>query len=263
MPDVNSELAAARDGAIELVSAAHVLAQMLDLPQLPAEAVLTQTTVRNVLAAEETTVGNLLADIKRLYERLRVALETVAPKLNAARKNRGPVRMGKRAWANGHDAALWLCLQVGHRIQLAVIKSGTIREADPQGWDRFLDGRSGIGLDPAFVIPHLAEIQEHFDGSDLPAADELIAEIRLESAAALEEMDDPREKLPDEIWIGLSDLAEQLNLSRKKKDALRKRVDTWRVKNPKGNGRDWFQVPDPGPRDDRFVYRLGAIRHLL
>jgi hypothetical protein len=60
--------------------------------------------------------------------------------------------------------------------------------------------------------------------------------------------------------LAYSDIASRAGVAA---DALRKRLDRWRRENPSEAGRGWMEVPDPGPRQPKHVYRVGAVRHLI
>jgi hypothetical protein len=43
-------------------------------------------------------------------------------------------------------------------------------------------------------------------------------------------------------------------------EPLRKRLERWRISNTKLRCIDWYEVPDRKPRQEKYLYRVGAIR---
>lgn len=69
--------------------------------------------------------------------------------------------------------------------------------------------------------------------------------------------DVPREPaITDESYLSPARLAESFGTPA---DALRKRLDRWRLMNDKG----WKEVSNPGPREPRYLYRVGSIRPII
>jgi hypothetical protein len=64
------------------------------------------------------------------------------------------------------------------------------------------------------------------------------------------------EPLPDDAVMNHVDLANKLGIDR---EALRKRLQRWRRDNMDG----WQEIADAKAREPRYLYRVGAIRHLL
>jgi hypothetical protein len=62
--------------------------------------------------------------------------------------------------------------------------------------------------------------------------------------------------LPDDAMMNHVDIAKTLGI---KREPLRKRLERWRKVNMDG----WQQVTEPRRSEPRYVYRIGAIRHLL
>jgi hypothetical protein len=62
--------------------------------------------------------------------------------------------------------------------------------------------------------------------------------------------------LPDDAMMNHVELAAAHNLDA---EALRKRLDRWRKTNADG----WQEISEPRSNEPRYLYRVGAIRHLL
>jgi hypothetical protein len=62
--------------------------------------------------------------------------------------------------------------------------------------------------------------------------------------------------LYDEVRMSPAAIANSFGVDLK---ALQKRLERFRMKNDKG----WFEVADAGPRDAKYLYRVGSIRHLI
>jgi hypothetical protein len=62
--------------------------------------------------------------------------------------------------------------------------------------------------------------------------------------------------LADHAMMNHRDIAEKLNLPA---ESLRKKLDRWRSTNQDG----WQEVTEPKRGEPKYVYRIGAIRHLL
>jgi hypothetical protein len=62
--------------------------------------------------------------------------------------------------------------------------------------------------------------------------------------------------LRDDEWLCAADIAEAEGVNF---DAFRKRLHRWQRKHDDG----WQQVTDRKPRAPKYLYRVGAIRHLI
>lgn len=69
---------------------------------------------------------------------------------------------------------------------------------------------------------------------------------------------DPAGTGDDEGMFTSSDLAERFGVNA---ETLRKRLDRWREKNV--TSRDWTENEGATSRDPKYLYRLGAVRHLI
>ena len=80
------------------------------------------------------------------------------------------------------------------------------------------------------------------------------AEHQVKNAAAC-----ARERLSalaDDAMMNHVDIARALGLAA---EALRRRLDRWRAKN--GDG--WQEITEPKRHEPKYVYRIGAVRHVL
>lgn len=44
---------------------------------------------------------------------------------------------------------------------------------------------------------------------------------------------------------------------------LQSRLKRWRQENPAGNGTAWIEVADAKPREAKYLFRVGSVRHIL
>ena len=63
-----------------------------------------------------------------------------------------------------------------------------------------------------------------------------------------------------EQMVSPTNIATRFGLTEKQKDRLRHRLIKWRGPH---NCRQWTEVPDRGPKQPQYLYRLGSIRHLI
>ena len=63
-----------------------------------------------------------------------------------------------------------------------------------------------------------------------------------------------------EQMVSSATAAKQFGLTPHQKERLRKRLKAWRCP---GNCREWTEVPDAGPRQPKYLYRLGSVRRLI
>lgn len=61
----------------------------------------------------------------------------------------------------------------------------------------------------------------------------------------------------------VSDIAKIAGLSNTEAEAFRRRVERWRAENTTSSGKDWSEVPDARPRSPKYLYRYGAVKHLI
>jgi hypothetical protein len=69
-----------------------------------------------------------------------------------------------------------------------------------------------------------------------------------------------REPAADGAMMTYTDLARQFKVPT---EPLRKALERWRQKHPEGSGRDWSEVADRKPRSPLYVFRVGAILHVV
>ncbi len=67
--------------------------------------------------------------------------------------------------------------------------------------------------------------------------------------------------IQDDVMLDAVALANHLSLGRLDKERLRKLLERWRKRHPPGDG--WSELADVPPGRPRYVYRVGAIRHIL
>jgi hypothetical protein len=60
--------------------------------------------------------------------------------------------------------------------------------------------------------------------------------------------------------VSPADVAKKFGLTQKQKERLRKKLTTWR--SP-ANCREWTEVQDRGPKQPKYLYRLGSVQHLI
>ena len=64
---------------------------------------------------------------------------------------------------------------------------------------------------------------------------------------------------PDEM-VTVQTVAKRFELTEREKDRLRHRLNNWRRPS---NCTEWTEPPDRRPRQCKYIYRLGSIRHLI
>jgi len=72
--------------------------------------------------------------------------------------------------------------------------------------------------------------------------------------------DNPDQMLTPQRLADRAGIPEADKLAR---DSLRKTLEKWRRENISKQGTDWVEVADRKPREPGFLYRLGAVEHLL
>ncbi len=129
------------------------------------------------------------------------------------------------------QAAPKIAIRIVERLAQAVRDQGNIRSDKTIhwcGWEHGLEHTCGCDL----------------DGSP---TEELV------SPRAVSPMPDP---VDDESMLPPARLAEQFGVAA---EALRKRLDRWRSQNGEG----WVENTERGPREPKYLFRVGSVRPLI